>query len=110
MCNMVVSLFIGSFKDLEIEITTRGDVIIIVDLQRPLPVPLHLVLVYRDAENPSTPPDSETTQAAYINTNEIRHIEFASQVPFEHFTVEVGLFSQGVYGPLVRAQGEFGIH
>ena len=99
---------IGTFKDLEIEITTKSDVIIIVNLQRALPVPIHLVLVYRDVENPSTPPDNKTTQAAYLNTAEIRHIDFASQVPFEHFTVEVGLFSQGVRGPLVRAQGEYG--
>ena len=98
----------GSFNDLEIEITTQSDVIIIVDLQRPLPIPVQLVLVYRDSENPSTPPDSKTTQAAYINTSVIRHIDFASQVPFEHFTAEVGLFSDNVLGPLIEAQGEYG--
>ena len=64
--------------------------------------------MYRDVENPSTPPDNKTTQAAYLNTAEIRHIDFASQVPFEHFTVEVGLFSQGVRGSLVMAEGEYG--
>ena len=99
---------IGSFNDLEIEITTKGDVIIIVDLPTALPVPIHLVLVYRDTENPSTRPDRETTQAAYLNITEIRHIEFASQVPFEHFSIEVGLSSRGVEGPLVKALGEFG--
>ena len=102
--------FIGSFKDLEIEITTKGDVIIIVDLQQALPVPVSLVLVYGDLENPLTQPDSKITRAAYLNTTEIRHIDFASQVPFEHFTIEVGLFSQGVRGPLVRAQGEYGTY
>ena len=101
-------MYIGSFNDLEIEITTKGDVIIIVDLPRALPVPVHLVLVYRDVENPSTPPDRKTTQAAYLNTFVIRHIDFASLVPFEHFTAEVGLFSENVYGPLNRAQGEYG--
>ena len=99
---------IGSFADLEIEITTGGDVIVIVDLPRALPIPVHLVLVYRDTENPSTPPDSKTTQAAYLNTSAIRHIDFASQVPFEHFTAEVGLFSENVHGPLNRALGEYG--
>jgi hypothetical protein len=93
---------------LEIEITTRGDVIVIVDLPRALPVPVHLVLVYRDTENPSTPPDSKITQAAYLNTSAILHIDFASQVPFDHFTAEVGLFSENVHGPLNRAQGEYG--
>ena len=93
---------------MEVEITTRGDVIVIVDLPRSLPIPIHLVLVYRDTENPSTPPDSKITQAAYLNTSAIRHIDFASQVPFEHFTAEVGLFSENVRGPLIRAQGEFG--
>ena len=100
----------GSFNELEIEITTRGDVIVIVDLPRALPIPVHLVLVYRDTENPSTRPDSKITQAAYINLTEIRHIEFASLVPFKHFTVEVGTYSRGVRGPLISAQGEFGTH
>ena len=72
-----------------------------------LPVPVQLVLVYRDVDNPSARPDRKTTLAAYTNTDEIRHIEFASQVQFEHFTLEVGLFSEGVRGPLVTAQGEF---
>ena len=98
----------GSFNELEIEITTRGDVIVIVDLPRALPIPVHLVLVYRDTENPSTPPDSKITQAAYLNTSAIRHIDFASQVPFEHFTAAVGLFSENVRGPLNSAQGEYG--
>ena len=101
---------VGSFNGLEIEITIEGDVIIIVDLQRALPVPVHLVLLYRDLENPSSPPHRVTTQAAYLNITEIRHIEFASRVPFEHFTVEVGLFSRGVRGPLIRARGEFGTY
>ena len=103
----MVFLDIGSFANLEIEITRRGDIIITVNLPRALPIPVHLVLVYRDTENPSTPPDSKITQAAYLNTLAIRHIDFAPQVPFEHFTVEVGLFSENVQGPLNRAQGEY---
>ena len=95
---------------MEIEITTGGDVIVIVDLPRALPIPVNLVLVYRDTENPSTPPDSKITQAAYTNLTEIRHIDFAALVPFKHFTVEVGTYSRGVRGPLVSAQGEFGTH
>ena len=98
----------GSFNELEIEITTRGDVIVIVDLPRALPIPVHLVLVYRDIDNPSTAQDTKITQAAYLNTSAIRHIDFASQVPFDHFTAEVGLFSENVHGPLNGAQGEFG--
>ena len=105
---MFSHVYLGSFNDLEIEITTQGDIIIIVNLQRALPVPVHLVLVYRDVENPSSPPDRKITQAAYLNTSVIRHIDFASQVPFEHFTAEVGLFSDNVSGPLNRAQGEYG--
>ena len=98
----------GTFNDLEIEITTQSDVIIIVNLQQALQVPVHLVLVYMDLANSFALPDRKITQAAYLNTSVIRHIDFASQVPFEHFTVEVGLFSQGVRGPLVKAQGEYG--
>ena len=100
--------YAGYFNDLGIEITTKSDVIIIVNLPRALPVPVHLVIVYRDLENLSLRPDKKITQAAYLNTSVIRHIDFASQVPFEHFSVEVGLFSLDEFGPLNRAQGEYG--
>ena len=93
---------------MEIEITTKRDVIIIVNLPRALPVPVNLVILYRDVENPSAQPDKKITEAAYLNTAMITHIDFSSKVPFEHFTAEVGLSSQGVRGPLMRAQGEFG--
>lgn len=93
---------------MEIEITKKGDVIIIVNLPRALPIPVHLVLVYRDAENPFTSAVSRITQEAYLNTYTILHIDYGPRLPFKRFIVEVGLFSENVYGPLNRAQGEYG--
>lgn len=76
------------------------------DLPRALVVPVRLILVYTDLENP-TQRNKRITNAAYINTTVIRHLEFSSQVAFDHFIVEVGLFSQDVRGPLIRAPGEY---
>ena len=70
-------------------------------------MPVNLVLVYTNLEDP-TEQDTIITQAAYLNTTAIRHIEFSSQVTYEHFIVQVGFFSDNVNGPLTRAPGEYG--
>ena len=91
---------------MKVQITTESDVIIIAELPRALLVPVHLVLVYTDLDNP-TERDRRVTQAAYLNTTVIQHLEFASQVAFDAFIVQVGLFSEDVHGPLIRAPGEY---
>lgn len=100
-------MYIGFFNNLEVQITTKSDVIIIVRLQRALSVPVQLFLVYTSLDD-SSQQQSRVTQAAYLNTTVIQHIEFASQVTFDHFEIQVGLFSGGVYGPLTTAPGEHG--
>ena len=91
---------------MEIQITTESDVIFIVNLQSALKLPVRLFLSYTNSDNPSQQL-SKVTEAAFLNTTVIQHIEFDSQVTFNHFSVEVGLFAGGVYGPSTRALGVY---
>ena len=101
-------LITGPFKGLKVQVTTGGDVIIIVSLQRAMVVPVHLNLIFTDLDNP-TREDTRVTQAAYLNTTKIQHVVFSSLVPFNRFVIEVGLFAQDVYGPVTMAIGEYGM-
>lgn len=92
---------------MKVQVTSLSDVVIIVELPRALTVPVHLYLVYTDLENP-TRHDRRISQAAYVNTTSILHLEFASQVAFDHFIVQVGLYVQDVFGPLSTAPGKYG--
>lgn len=102
-------MYIGTFNSLNVEVTSRNDVIITVYLKQALPVPVQLVLVYHkfDPKDSFTESIMTITVAEFTNTAVITYTDFASFVPFEHFTIEVGLLSQNVRGPLVRAQGEY---
>ena len=92
---------------MKVQVTSLSDVIINIELPRALVVPVNLYLVYTDLENP-TQQDRKITQAAYINTTSILHLEFASQVVFDNFIVDVGLYVQDVFGPLSTAPGIYG--
>ena len=91
---------------MEVHITTESDVIFIVNLQSALKLPVQLFLSYTNSDSPSQQ-FNKVTKAAFLNTTVIHHIEFDSQVTFNHFKVEVGLFADGVFGPSTKALGVY---
>ena len=67
--------------------------------------PVHLYLRYRNTDNNEM--DEKITSATYTNLQNIRHIEFDSDVNFERFEVKVALQSGSVRGPVMSA-GSYG--
>ena len=96
------------FAGIDVEITRQLDVLFAINLAIAYRQEVWLVLVYTNVDDPAEAPYNKTSSMPYANRTMIRHIEFASQIPFEHFQVQVGLTFDGVDGPLISVPGKFG--
>ena len=98
------------FARIDVEITRQLDVLFAVDLKVAYRREVQLIVVYTNVENSANAPYNKTSSiiaTSFINMKMIRHIEFASQIPFEHFQIQVGLTSNDVDGPLFPVPGKF---
>ena len=96
------------FSSIDVEITRQLDVLFAINLAVAYRQEVWLVLVYTNVDDPAEAPYNKTSSVSYVNTTAIRHIEFASQIPFEYFEVQVGLTSNGIDSPLISVPGKFG--
>ena len=102
-----IYLSVGLFNSLKVLVTKDGHVIYVVNLPQAVSVPVHLSLNYTNLDNPSLW-TRRVTRAAYVNATMIQHIEVASGVPYDHFSVQIGLASGSVFGPVSPAPGDYG--
>lgn len=97
----------GALRQLDVLISTGGDVIFFLTLPFAYTRPIRIFLNYIHSDDPSRW-YNRTSDVAFLNTNEIQYVEYSSQVAYDQFRVNVRLESEGVHGPPYDAPGMFG--
>ena len=100
-------LSLGTLKQLDILISTYGDVIFLMKLPVMYRRPIHIFVKYINIHDPNQW-YNRTSDVAFLNTTKIQYVEFSSQVAYEQFTVQVRLGSEGVFGNPYDAPGIYG--
>ena len=91
--------FLAGDFDLDVDITTAGDVLLQLTLLAPVPGEVRLRIKYTSPD--STEPHTRTSNEAYINASRITADVRNSDVPYQQFKVQVALIVGNQQGPFV---------